>query len=85
MEDDPEEMHNLIDTPEGRRASRHLQEVLVSLVGDPDTITERAFARQERMLKDLCERMSLQELLDFGFERRLGRGQAITLLKKHKG
>ncbi|MHC4539250.1 MAG: sulfatase-like hydrolase/transferase [Planctomycetota bacterium] len=85
MEEDPEEMNNLIGTPEGQRASRHLHEILVSLVGDPDKITERAFARQEEILRALCERMSLQELLDFGFERRLGRGQAVALLRKHKG
>jgi hypothetical protein len=61
-----------------------MHEILVSLIGDPDALTERAFARQEKMLEDLCKRMSLQELLDFGFERRLGRGQAITLLKRYK-
>ena len=84
MEEDPEEMHNLIDTEAGQKASRELHEILISLVGDPDVLTERAFARQEKMLEDLCARMSLQELLDFGFERRLGKGQAVTLLKRYK-
>ena len=83
MNRDPEEMHDLIDTEEGKRVSKELHKVLLSLV-DPDRLTEKAFARQEQMLADLCDRMSLEELLDFGFERRLGRGQAITLLKKYK-
>jgi choline-sulfatase len=84
VESDPEEFHNVIDTPEGRKARRELHEILLSLV-DPTAVTERAFARQERMLAELCDRMTLDELLAFGFERRLGRGQAITLLKKYKG
>jgi hypothetical protein len=54
------------------------------LIGDPDQVTERAFKRQERMLRELCEEMTLEELLEFGFERRMGRGQAIALLKKYK-
>ena len=84
MENDPEEFRNVIDTPEGRAARPELHEILLSLV-DPTDVTERAFAGQKRMLADLCEQMTLQELLAFGFERRLGRGQAITLLKKYKG
>lgn len=68
----------------GRQARQELHRVLKSLV-DPTALTERAFADQERMLGELCSRMSLEELLAFGFERRLGRGQAITLLKKYKG
>lgn len=84
MESDPEEFRNVIDTAEGQEARRELGEFLSSLV-DPAELTERAFARQERMLAELCERMTLEELLAFGFERRLGRGQAITLLKKYKG
>lgn len=84
MEEDPEEMHNLIETPEGQEVSRELHEILLSLVGDPDQVTERAFKRQERMLRELCAKMNLEELLEFGFERRLGRGQALALLKKYK-
>ena len=49
----------------------------LSLV-NPTQRTEAAFARQERMLAELCAKMSLEELLDFGFEKRLGRGQALT-------
>jgi hypothetical protein len=55
----------------------------LSLV-NPTERTEAAFARQERLLTDLCAKLSLEELLDFGFEKRLGRGQAISLLKKYK-
>ena len=84
MEDDPGEMRNVISTPEGQRARGELHEILLSLV-DPDKVTEKAFARQEQMLNNLCKRMTLEELLAFGFERRMGRGQAITLLKKYKG
>ncbi len=84
MEVDPQEMDNVIGAPEGRLASKELYEILRSLV-DPAEMTERAFRRQEQMLHDLCARMTLNELLKFGFERRLGRGQAISLLKRYKG
>jgi choline-sulfatase len=83
MEKDPHEMQNVIATPEGKAAARQLHARLVSLV-DPTERTEQAFARQEQMLTDLCNRLTLQELLDYGFEKRLGRGQALTLLKKYK-
>jgi len=84
MEADPREMHNVIGTPEGQLVSKELLEILRSVV-DPTEQTERAFQRQEQILRDLCARMTLDELLKFGFERRLGRGQAISLLKKYKG
>jgi choline-sulfatase len=83
IEQDPGEYRDVITTPEGRAVSRELHQVLLSLV-DPAERTQKAFARQEQMLQDLCARMSLQELLNFGFERRLGRGQALTLLRKYK-
>ena len=83
LEKDPEELNNVIGTPQGKRVAAELHEVLLSLV-NPTQRTEAAFARQERMLAELCAKMSLEELLDFGFEKRLGRGQAITLLKKYK-
>jgi choline-sulfatase len=82
METDPGEMKNLIDTDEGKRAGKELHEILVSLV-NPDTVTERAFAVQEKKLQDLCSRYTLDQLLENGFEQRLGRGQATTLLKKY--
>jgi choline-sulfatase len=83
MEKDPGELQNVIRTPEGARVSRELDETLRALV-DPTERTERAFGAQERILQDLCARMTLDQLLDFGFESRLGRGQAITLLKRYK-
>ena len=83
METDPGEMKNVIDTPEGKRVSKELHAILTSLV-DPTAVTERAFAAQEKKLQTLCDRMTLQELLDSGFEKRLGHGQAVTLLKKYK-
>jgi choline-sulfatase len=83
MEQDPMEMRNVVGTPEGRQVSRELRQILLSLV-DPTERTERAFARQEQILRDLCARLTFEELLKFGFERRLGKGQAVTLLKKHK-
>lgn len=83
MEADPGEMKDLIDTKEGKRVSEELHRILVSLV-NPVQVTERAFAVQEKKLQELCARYSLEELLEYGFERRLGRGQAITLLKRYK-
>jgi choline-sulfatase len=83
LANDPGEMHDVIKTPEGARVAAGLHRDLVSLV-DPTAVTERAFAVQEKILQDLCARMTLEELLEFGFERRLGRAQAITLLKRFK-
>lgn len=83
LEEDPEELNDVIGTPQGKKVAEELHEVLCSLV-NPTERTEAAFARQEHMLAELCAKMSLEELLDFGFERRLGRGQALTLLKKYK-
>jgi choline-sulfatase len=83
LEEDPEELHDVIGTPQGKKVAAELHEVLCSLVS-PTERTEAAFARQERMLTELCAKMSLEELLTFGFEKRLGRGQALTLLKKYK-
>jgi choline-sulfatase len=83
MEADPGELRNLIATSEGKKVSAELHAILRSLL-DPMETTERGFATQEKLLQDLCARMTLAELLDFGFERRLGLGQAITLLKRYK-
>jgi choline-sulfatase len=84
IEKDPGEFENLINTAEGKRVSTELHKVLLTFV-DPDKLTEQAFAAQERILRDMCARMTLDQLLESGFESRLGRGQAITLLKKYKG
>ena len=83
LQEDPEELNDVIGMPEGKKVAAELHEVLCSLV-DPAQRTEAAFTRQEQMLAELCARMSLEELLSFGFEKRLGRGQALALLKKYK-
>jgi choline-sulfatase len=83
LEEDPGELSNVIHSAEGKRVAVELHEVLLSLV-NPAERTEAAFARQEQMLAELCQKMNLKELLDFGFEKRLGRGQAIALLTKYK-
>jgi choline-sulfatase len=82
MRADPGEMKNLIETDEGKRVSKELHQILVSLV-NPVTVTERAFAMQEKKLEDLCARHTLDEVLEKGFESRLGRSQAVILLKKY--
>jgi choline-sulfatase len=82
METDPGEMKDLIETDEGKRVSKDLHQILISLV-DPTAVTERAFSVQENKLHDLCAHNTLDELLANGFEKRLGRGQAITLLSKY--
>jgi choline-sulfatase len=82
METDPGEMKNVIATDEGKRVSKELHAILTSLV-DPTAVTERAFAEQEKKLQDICSSLTLQEILDSGFEKRLGYGQAMTLLKKY--
>jgi choline-sulfatase len=83
LDEDPNEYRDVIDSNEGQRVAAELHDVLRTLV-DPTERTEAAFARQEQMLLEMCRRMTLDELLKNGFERRLGRAQAISLLTKYK-
>jgi choline-sulfatase len=83
LEEDPGEYRDVIRSREGQRVAADLYGVLRTLV-NPDERTEAAFARQEEMLLDMCRRMTLEELLVGGFEQRLGRAQATSLLRKYK-
>lgn len=83
LDEDPGEYRNVIESNEGQRVAAELYDLLLTQVS-PDERTEAAFARQEQLLADMCARFTLEELLQNGFERRLGRAQAISLLKKYK-
>src|SRR5262249_43143054 len=83
LDEDPGEYRDVIRSREGQRVAAELHDVLKTQV-DPTERTEAAFARQEEMLVDLCRRMSIEELLEFGFEKRLGKSQAVSLLTKYK-
>lgn len=82
LKNDPGEKHNLIDDPATRPVVQELQGLLRGLV-DPETITERAFVAQDKVLNRLTETSSEKELVDI-LEGRLGRGQATILAKKLK-
>jgi len=80
---DPGELNNLALHPETQGIRKELKEILQSIV-DPESVTLKAFQRQEEILKRLTNRMSEDELYKL-FEFRLGPGQARALAAKCKG
>jgi len=80
---DPREMNNLADDPSAQDIKKELKGILDSLV-DTESLTLKAFKRQEQILKGLADRMSEDELYQT-FEFRLGPGQARALAAKCKG
>lgn len=81
LKDDPGELHNLAGAPEFASVRNELHAMLTSLV-DPDAVTERAFAEQDRRLKAMIEKNSAEEFYE-ELENRLGAGQARVLTKKY--
>jgi len=82
LADDPGEFNNLINKPEVADIQAELQQILHSLV-DPEEVTLRAFQTQEKMLKEMAEQLTEEELFE-KFRGRLGNGQARVLAKKCK-
>jgi choline-sulfatase len=79
---DPGEFNNLIDKPETIEIQAELKKILYSQV-NPEEVTLKAFQAQEKMLADLSERMTEDQLFEI-FEGRFGAGQARALAKKCK-
>ncbi len=77
LKDDPGEFHNLAGRPETAAKQRELHVHLTSLV-DPDTVTERAFAAQQKILDAMVRRMSRGEFYDY-MHGRLGAMQSRVL------
>ncbi len=77
VKDDPAEFRNLAGKPETAARQRELHAHLTSLV-DPDAVTERAFAAQQKILESMVRRMSRQEFYDY-MHGRLGAMQARVL------
>ena len=81
LKDDPGEFHNLAGNKETADIEKELHGLLKSQV-DPDAVTGRAFAEQERVLKARVSRMKPDEFLD-DLEGRLGPAQAKALTLRH--
>jgi choline-sulfatase len=82
LKDDPNEYHNLIDSPEYKEKATELQNKLHSLV-DTEAITMRAFNCQSQYLEKFNKSLSEEEL--FGLLKgRIGKGQAKYLAQKLK-
>ena len=81
--DDPGEFNNLIDKPETREIQKELKNILYSQV-DPEEVTIRAFKAQEKMLEDMKNSITEQQLFD-AFKSRMGDGLAHLLAAKCKG
>jgi choline-sulfatase len=82
LRNDPSEMRNLSGKAEFAGVERDLKQILYSLL-DPEEVTLRAFGKQERMLEDMANRLSEDELFSV-FKSRLGAGQARVLAAKLK-
>ncbi len=80
---DPREMNNLANEPGAQTVKKELKAILDSQV-DTESLTLKAFKRQEQILNDLVDRMSEDELYQL-FEFRLGPGQARAMAAKYKG
>jgi choline-sulfatase len=81
LKDDPGEKDNLAGKPEHAAVQKELHGILTSLV-DPDEVTRRAFAEQERRLALLVQKTTPQDFYKM-LERRLGPGQAGALTTKY--
>ena len=81
LKDDPGELRDLAGKPETAAIQRELDARLKSLV-DPDAVSERAFAEQERRLEAMVRRMSASEFYD-EIEGRLGAAQARVMTNRH--
>jgi choline-sulfatase len=81
LKDDPGEFHNLAGKKETAAIEKEMHGLLTSQV-DPDAVTDRAFAEQERVLKARIARMKPDEFFE-DLEGRLGTAQAKALTMRH--
>ena len=80
--EDPGEFHNRADDPGAQTVVRELREILRSQV-DPEEVTRRAFAAQEKKLAKFAREQTEDELAEM-FEGRMGKGLARSLAAKAK-
>jgi len=81
LKEDPGELNNLAGRRETAAIQKELHAHLTSLV-DPDAVTERAFAEQERRLQAMVRRMAPEEFYK-EIVGRLGPAQARVLTNQH--
>ena len=81
LKDDPGEFHNLAGSKPAAAIQKELHGILTGLL-DPDAVSDRAFAEQERVLNALVRRMKPEEFYD-EIVGRLGKAQAHVLTRKH--
>jgi choline-sulfatase len=81
LKDDPGELRNLSQSPQLASKKRELHAHLTSLV-NPDQVTDRAFAEQDRRLVALVKSMSKADFHD-ELVGRLGSAQARVLTAKY--
>ncbi len=79
LKNDPNETQNRINDPAVQDVAADLRATLYRTV-DPEEVTERAFALQEKMLKHFAESMNEEELFQM-LNSRLGDGQARVMAK----
>jgi choline-sulfatase len=82
VKEDPDEFNNRIADPAAGTVLRDLREILQSQV-DPEEVTQRAFATQERMLAKFAREKTEAQLAAM-FEGRMGKGLATVLAAKAK-
>jgi len=78
LESDPLEQHDRAGEPATAAIQKELHAELLSLVPNPDAVTERAFAAQQDMLEKMMRANSHQEFYQ-ELKGRLGAGQAKIL------
>lgn len=81
LKNDPGEFRNLAGKPETAAIQKELHAHLTSQL-DPDAVTDRAFAEQERVLAAMVRRMKPDEFHE-ELEGRLGTAQARALTRQH--
>jgi len=82
LENDPDEKNNLINDPQYKVKADELKKLLLS-IANPDSITDRAFDLQDKMLAQFVGKNNQHELMQI-LKGRLGDGQAIILSKQLK-
>src|SRR5262249_53417057 len=75
---DPGELHNMAGNPETAPIQKELHAELLSLVPDPDRVTEQAFAAQQALLEKMLRANTRQQFFE-KLRGRLGAGQALVL------
>jgi arylsulfatase A-like enzyme len=80
LRDDPGELNNLAGRPETASIEREMHDALTSLV-DPDSVTLRAFEKQEQVLTRLVQDNDARSFYET-VGGRLGQGQAALLAQK---